>query len=137
MISRLPKAAAAAVCIAGVVGAGEVRLAWDPSPTPGVTNYVLHARTNDPALLSNTVVSAAVHVGVGTNLSATLDNLRPARWWFAVTAEAWGVQSDPSNILEAEVPAAPGQFRTVLMQLQWSATLTNWTDVGFFRLKIP
>ena len=46
-----------------------------------------------------------------------------------------GISSDFSNIVIVEVPYASGSFRTVV--LQFSGTLTNFYDVGFFKLRIP
>lgn len=114
--------------------AGEVTLAWDASPSPGVTNYVLYAHTN--ALSATNLASALVKVNAGTNLTALVENLRPpATWYFVATAVAGGVQSDPSNQLIVQVPVAPANQR--VLAVQFGVTLTNFTDTGFFRLRIP
>lgn len=111
----------------------EVRLAWDASPTPGVTNYVLYAGTN--ALNATNLTSAVVQLNVGTNLTGTIEGLVPEEWSFTVTAMRDGIESDPSNVLIVEVPQPPARMRTVAVQ--YSGTLTNFYDVGFFRLRLP
>ena len=45
------------------------------------------------------------------------------------------IESVPSNTVTAEVPVPPPNMRTVV--LQYSGTLTNWQDVGFFKLRLP
>jgi len=113
--------------------AAQARLAWDASPTEGVTNYVLHAWTNSAAAASFT--NALVHVNAGTNLTAMIEALQPGQWSFTVTAQKDGLESDPSNLLMVEVPQAPARMRTVA--IQYSGALTNFCDVGFFRLRLP
>lgn len=113
--------------------AADVRLGWNPSPTPGVTNYTLYASTN--ALSATNLQSATVKVNVGTNITVTLTDIAPGLWWLTVTAGKDGIISDPSNILLVDVPSAPINLRTVLVQA--SINLTNWVDVGFFKLKLP
>lgn len=110
----------------------DVRLAWDASPTEGITNYVIYAHTN--AITQETYTNAVVRINVGTNLTATVEDPSPARWWFTVTAMRDGLESDISNVIEVEVPAPPSGMRTVIVQ--YSGTLTNFQDVGFFRLRI-
>lgn len=120
--------------LCGPVFAGEVQLAWDASPSPGITNYILYAHTN--ALTKTNLSTAVVKVSAGTNTTASLDNLATGTWWLTVTASKGGVQSDPSNILIIDVPQPPAQMRSVV--IQYSATLTNgFNDLGFFRLRIP
>lgn len=113
--------------------ASEVNLAWDPSETPGITNYVLYAHTN--ALVMTNLSTASVRVPVGTNLTATCVWLKPGRYWFTVTAMRDGVESDPSNVVTVEAPEPPENMRTLV--IQYSGTISNWTDVGFFKLRIP
>ena len=116
--------------------AGSVTLAWDASPSPGVSNYVLYAHTN--SLSSGTNLNAAlVKVNAGTNLTASVAGLNPpATWYFVATAQAGGIQSDPSNQLIVQVPANPTNARVLAVQYA-DLNITNWTDVGFFRLRIP
>ena len=109
--------------------ASEVKLAWDASPTEGATNYVLYASTN---AISR---EAEVRIGVGTNQSARILNLPIGRWNFAVTVIKEGVESDFSNILTSEVPQPPARLYTVV--IQYGGSLTNFYDVGYFRLRIP
>lgn len=110
-----------------------IRLAWDASTTSGTTNYILYAHTN--TLTATNLSSAAVRLNVGTNLTGTVENLRAGRWWFATTAQITAVESLPSNVHIEEVPNPPAAMRTVV--LQYSGTLTNFYDVGFFRLRLP
>lgn len=127
---------AAALFVGAVLanaGASDVKLAWDASATPGVTNYVLYAHTN---LLSVTNLPAAsVRLPVGTNLTATVEGLREGVWSFAAAAMKDGIESEPSNVVTVEVPRPPERMRTVVVQ--YSGTLTNFYDVGFFRLRLP
>lgn len=115
-------------------GAVPIKLAWDASPTVGVTNYVLYASTN--TITTTNILSSAVRVSVGTNLTATISDLVPGNWYFAATAMKLGVESAPSNILQVQVPVAPTNMLTVFVQ--YSTSITNgFTDTGFFRLRIP
>lgn len=115
------------------VQAGDVHLAWDASPTPGVT-YTLYAHTN--SMGATNLTSALVKVNAGTNLTALVENLRPpATWYFVATAVLGGIQSDPSNQVVVQVPPAPANARTLVVQ--YGITITNFTDTGFFRLRIP
>ena len=108
-----------------------VNLAWDASPSPGVTNYVLYVSTNSlPQGITN-----ALRLSVGTNLTASATFTNTATVNFAVTAQAGGLESDLSNILIAQVPAAPANMRTVA--LQYSTVLTGpFTNAMFLSLKI-
>lgn len=121
------------VLLAISTSAATVRLAWDASATAGITNYVLYAHTN--ALDNTNLTNAVVRVDTGTNTTATIEALNPGRWWFAATAMKDGIESDASNVLGVEVPAAPTGTRTVV--IQYSTNLTNFSNVGYFRLKIP
>lgn len=115
-------------------GAVPIKLKWDASPTPGVTNYNIYASTN--SLSASNLLSAEVRVALGTNLTATVYDLVPGKWYFAATAQLDGIESAPSNILMLEVPKSPTNFLTVFVQ--YSGTITNgFTDTGFFRLRIP
>lgn len=111
----------------------DVRLAWDKSDTASVTNYVFYAHTN--SLTATNLASAAVRLNAGTNLTARVERLAAGRWWFVVTAVGEGMESDPSNTVTVEVPEPPKNMRTVI--LQFSGTLSNFYDVGFFRLRLP
>lgn len=119
----------AAVLLASVagVGAADVRLTWNPSPSPGITNYAVYCKLASPA--TNFVVN------VGTNLTCTLADLKPGIWTFYATAGKDGIESPPSNLLTVEMAQPPEGMRTLVVQ--YSATLTNWQDVGFFKLRVP
>jgi large repetitive protein len=70
--------------------AADVSLAWDPSVSPGVTNYRIY-RGN-----SSKNYSAYDHLGNGT--THTVTGLEPGAWYFAATAlDAEGNESDYSN----------------------------------------
>lgn len=115
--------------------AADLTLAWDASATPGCT-YLLYAHTNAVGITNLTATGTAVRVNAGTNLSAQVEGLTgPARWYFVATANLGGIQSDPSNMLIVDVPAAAKNMRTIAVQ--YSVTVTNFSDVGFFRLRIP
>jgi len=112
--------------------AQEVRLAWDASPSPGV-HYRLYAGTNSVQGLTN----ALVVVNAETNLTATVEISQAQRWYFVATAvdTASGLESEPSNEVMVETPAAPSNMRTI--HIEHTITLSNgWNDVGYFRLKI-
>lgn len=113
--------------------ASDVKLAWDASGTVGITNYVLYA--NLAPLVYATRTNVTARINVGTNLTASVENLAPGQWWFAATAMKDGLESDFSNVLQVECPRPPANMRTVV--LQYSGTLTNFYDVGFFRLRLP
>lgn len=91
------------------VKAADIKLAWNASITPGVTNYVLYASTNTVSLQSY-----AIRTNVGPALIATITTLRAAQWQFAISAMKDGVESDLSNILPVEIPLPPGGIRIVI-----------------------
>jgi len=113
------------ICVSLVVGrafAADVRLAWDASATAGVTNYTVYSWYSE----TNAIVKHC-----GTNLATTIQVTNRAIIYATATKD--GIESDPSNTLRLEVPSAPG-LRVVL---QYSPkTLTNFADVGFFRVQI-
>lgn len=133
---RLQLAAACWLLLSPLLAAAQnVTLAWDASVTPGITNYVLYASTNAISLTNTTLLSTAqVRLHVSTNLTATVENLKAGQWTFAVTAMGGGIESAPTT-LAVEVPKEPARMRTVVVQ--YSGTLTNFYDVGFFRLRLP
>jgi len=132
--ARKAIAATAAACLLAVAAqAQSIRLAWDASTSPGVTNYVLYAHTN--TLAATNLSAAVVKQSVGTNLTATIEDIKPGHWWFVATAVGSGVESGPSNSVNVEVPKPPAAMRTIVVQ--YSGTLTNFYDVGFFRLRLP
>lgn len=114
---------------------GQVKLAWDPSPSPGIAGYTLYAHTN--SLASGTNLASALVKVQTTNLTVTVQftNL-PARLYFVATATSTnGLESVPSNELVVEVPPAPPNLRTVALQFNATVTGTNWVDAGFFRVR--
>lgn len=112
--------------------AQNLTLAWSPSPSDGVTNYVLYAHTN--TLTSTNLSTAAVKINVSTNLTAAVSDLVQGLWYFGVTAQTTNAQSVPSNIVLAQVPAPPSNMRTIV--LQYSGTVSNFIDTGYFKLKL-
>lgn len=112
--------------------AQNARVAWDKSSTPGISNYVLYGATN--AISATNLATAAFRLNVGTNLTASIEAMNPGTYWLAVTAQKAGIESLPSNILVMSVPQPPANMRTVVVQ--FSATLTNFTDFGFFRVRL-
>ena len=108
--------------------ADNLKLAWDASPSTNVVGYALYSGTNSGNYLTRTEV--------GTNLTASVEGLVEGRWYFVVTAFTTNnIESLPSNEVNAEVPKPPANMRTVIVQ--YGATLTNFYDVGFFRLRLP
>lgn len=112
---------------------GEIKLAWDASPTPGVTNYMLVAHTNATAVTNYSM--ATVRVNLGTNLTATITDLAVGQWHLFVTAGKGGLVSDPSNVLVVEMPRPPANLRTVTVQ--YGASLESMTNNLFLKLKAP
>jgi hypothetical protein len=113
---------------------GEIKLAWSPSTDAEATSYThtLYAHTN--AFATNFTYTAQANAG--TNLTATVSDLAPGRWYFAVTArDTNGVESKLSNVLPYQTPSPPSDLRTVI--LQYSASVTNFQDMIFFKLRFP
>ncbi len=113
--------------------AADLSLAWDPSP--GATNYVLYA--SQSPLTPTTLTNATLKINVGTNLTATVQNLATGQWYFGATAFSGGLQSDLSNILVVGSPAPPANMRTMIVQYSFNLATNGWNDLGFFRLKLP
>lgn len=112
--------------------AGEVRLAWDASATTNVTNYLILAHTNNSVGMRTN----SVRVNAGTNTTALVEGMKDGTtWYFVCVAQAGGLTSENSNMVIAQTPLPPASMRTVAVQ--YGATLTNFSDVGFFRLRIP
>ena len=123
------------VCLGAWVCPGQtVKLAWDASETNQPITYVLYESMN--VLSDATIATATTNVLTGTNLTVTVSGLLAGNWWFAVAArDTNGIQSLLSNVLQIEVPKPPLNMRTVV--LQYSGTLSNFYDVGFFKLRLP
>lgn len=114
--------------LAYCVYATTLKIGWDPSETSGVTNYTIYAGTN----LSKTNYLVRVHVG--TNQYAQLDDIKPGAWDFTATAWHDGIESDFAPLLSVVVPEPPPRTYTVI--LQFGGTVTNFQDVGFFKLRL-
>lgn len=126
--------AAFVLLLAPLLGrASDVHLAWDPSPSgSNVTNYLILAHTNSSVGMRTN----SVRVNAGTNTSALVEGMAGGMtWYFVCVAQAGGLTSDNSNMVIAQTPLPPPNMRTVVVQ--YVATLTNFSDVGFFRLRIP
>lgn len=124
------------MCLSLVLQAAPISFAWDRSPSLDVTGYRFYGSTNGVQ---------AVSVDTGTNLTVSLDKLRPGAWTFHATAYSRGtntdgfvytIESEPSLPLLMRVPVPPANMSTLAVQWIGSLAGTNWTDVGFFRLKI-
>jgi hypothetical protein len=104
--------------------AQSVNLAWNPSTSANVTNYNLYFGTNSGVYIGK--------IQVGTNCQATLSNMIPAKYYFAVKAQGTNAESPFSNEASWEILAPPtGAIPLILLS---SVTLTNWTE--FFRLQL-
>jgi hypothetical protein len=62
-------------------------------------------------------------------LTADVTTLPPGRHSVYVTAIAGGVHSEPSNVLEIEVPAPPQNLHLRGVALETSTDLQRWTPV--------
>lgn len=78
----------------------QVTLAWDASPTPGVTNYVVYA--SQSASMTSPIVTSA-----GTNLTGTVTIAMGTQWYFRATAQKGGLESLPSNQVSYIAPTSP------------------------------
>jgi hypothetical protein len=112
------------LCLIVSAAGSDIKLAWNESATPGVTNYVLYANRG----------TNSIRLNVGTNLTAQVESLQPGLWAFHVTAQKGYVESSPSEPMLVEVPEPPVNMRTIA--IQYSGTLSNFYDVGFFRLRL-
>ena len=122
-----------ALLIAAVAQSADIKFAWDASPSVGVTNYALFAHTNATAITNYALAKVAVNVG--TNLTCTISDLRPGRWWFFAAAMADGMTSDPSNVLQIEMANPPPNMRS--LTVQYGASLESMSNNIFFKLKVP
>ncbi len=107
------------IAVRSTAGAASVSIAWEPSATIGVTNYIVRF-WRDGASVVNTAQ-------VGTATNHTIHNLDAGRWHCQVSAQsAQGIESDPSNLLVMEVPPAP----VIRINLQGSGNITGpWTNI--------
>lgn len=132
---RYIRRAIASLFLVTTAFAGDVWLAWDASQTAGVTNYVLYGTTNATLTTAN-MTNAQLRVNVGTNLLAHLESIgTPSLWKFGVTSVKGGAQSDLSNILPVEFPAAPPNARTAA--IAFGIDLSSMTNQAFFKVLFP
>jgi fibronectin type 3 domain-containing protein len=86
------------VLLAGSAFAGSVTLAWDASPSPGVTGYNIYY---------GTVSGQYTHIveGIGLDLGVLVPGLRfGGVYYFVVTAfDQYGIESDYSNECRAKI----------------------------------
>ena len=124
-------------CFAVAASAGNLYLAWDPSPSSGVTGYALYVGTTSGAYQQR--------FDVGTQTSATVSNLSPGlKYYVTVRAyDAANVESPSANEVSYVIPGAmnlsmqpaagvqlnfvsePG--KTYLLQA--TTDLKNWTTL--------
>jgi fibronectin type 3 domain-containing protein len=124
-----PQAPSGLTATAGT--AGDVALAWQPSPTPGV--YYQVERRNVTAAETD---FSTVPFGNATDTSLTVTGLEPgSSYEFRVRAVNGGGQSDPSNLAQATAayalpPAPTGLVATPnadgTIGLAWNAVPDSW-----------
>jgi hypothetical protein len=107
--------------------AADISLAWDPSPSSGVTGYILKYGTT-PGVYSNSV-------DVGNRTAFTVSNLAiGVRYFFAVQAYA-GATSTTSPLSQEvswAIPIATNDFdRNGRMDLVWQQDVTRQAVVWF------
>lgn len=112
----------------GIGYSQSVRLAWDASPSPGVTNYVVYGSTNQ--FFYTNLAAAPLRYNNGTNLTVLVEPMKAGRYYFTPTAMANGLQSTNSNVLAVEVPESPGMLYTV--ELLWGAEVGSVTNSALF-----
>jgi hypothetical protein len=85
--------------------AGDIPLIWNyPAPPPDLGGFRLYS--GRVGTTTTNVFSVPK-----TQLTYTVTTLPPATYWFYVTAITTnGIQSDPSNLVIASIPAAPGSL---------------------------
>lgn len=115
--------------------AGNLALAFSPSPSTNVAGYYLYGQTNgfDVAKAN----SAPIKLNLGTNTQVSFTTTNSTSWWFAATAYLTnGLESDFSNILPVQFPPGPTNLAVLVPQYIATLTATNWQDIGFFRVRI-
>lgn len=116
-----------------VVTAGDIPLTWDYATNEPTSAFILYASTN--VISATNYRTAPVRLPLPPVNTVTLSSFKPGTYWITVTAVSTNtLESDPSNILVAQVPKPPANLRTVV--LQYGPTITNFVDVGFFKVKI-
>ena len=111
---------------AATVQAQSVTLAWDASPSPSVTGYLIYFGTNSR--------SYSFLTNAGLALTQTVLLPRVGRWFFAATAhDAQGLESDYSNEVEWEArPASPvlqgERFVRLSPVIERSTNMVAWVN---------
>ena len=112
--------------LATVASAQKVRLAWDASPSPGVSNYRIYFGTNSR--------SYSFVTNVGLVLTQRVAVPFTGRWFFAATAtDTNGLESAFSNEVQWEAkPSSPvvrGETWVRLMPvIERSTNLVTWDN---------
>jgi hypothetical protein len=115
--------------LASLPARADLTLAWDSiTNIPNIT-YKLYASTNSFTNSTEAIVTA----NVGTNTTVTLYGLTNI-WYFRAAAFNTNVASDLSSTLIVQIPPIPLNFRTVV--IMGGPTVTNFQDLGFFKIRI-
>ncbi len=116
----------ACLILASCVRGGEISLAWDPNPEPGITYRVEYAK-----LLAPDVWTAAPLTD-NTEIDITLPYGKYIFRAFALVKDNQTLISQPSSLLYADVvPVAPGGLKKkVKVITQSSGDLIAWYDVS-------
>lgn len=128
------------LAIANASAAGQsLRFTWDASTsrTNMPISYKLYAHTNDFTFDNRT--NATVKVNAGTNLTVAVTDITPGTWTFKVSAYNTTnlIESDLSLPLVATLPVYPAaNLRLIVEAIPTINLTTNWTDVGFFKLRV-
>ena len=118
-----------------VAPAQRVKLAWDASPSPGITHYRIHFGTNGASY------SYVTNVGLVRTQTVVLPH--SGRWFFAATAvDANGLESPFSNQAQWEAkPVAPVMLGESFVRLtpviERSTNLVNWRSIDGEATWIP
>ena len=114
--------------------AGQLTLAWDPSPDSWATGYRIYAGTNSVNV--HGLTNAVLKVDAGTNLTCQISNLTAGLWFFVATAYTTnGIESLPSNEVVAQIAKPPENMRTIIAEWSGDVASTNWQTVGFLRMR--
>jgi len=115
--------------------ASPVTLQWSPSPDASVTGYYLYAGTN--SFTGTNQPPPLVKVFTGTNRTATVECTNAATWYFVATAcDSNRVESAFSRELMVQFVRPPADVYTLAVEHTLDLSASNWTDVGFLRLKL-